>query len=160
MPDYDDAPYVVVERRSSSFGAFFGGAVLGAVVALLYAPKTGEETKADIRDGLRRLRDDAEQRLGEVKGEVGRGVDRVRDEVTTRVDTAREDLHQRRIQAEEAVRAGREAARKARADLERRVAETKDEYREKVARAAEEVAEAADEVAEAAAPAKSDKTAG
>lgn len=160
MSDYDDAPYVVVERRGSAFGAFFGGALLGAVVALLYAPKTGEETQADIRDGLRRLRDDAEQRLGDVKGEVGRGYDRVRDEVTTRVDTAREDLHYRRIQAEEAVKAGREAARKARADLERRVAETKDEYREKVARAAEEVAEAADGVAEAVAPVESDKSAG
>lgn len=139
MPDKDEVPYIVVERRgSSSFGAFFGGAVLGAVVALLYAPKSGEETQADLRDGLRRLRDDAETRLDEVKREMGHGYERMRDEVSTRIDTAREDLQQRRIQAEEAVRAGRDAARKAREDLERRVTESKQEYREKVARAAEE----------------------
>jgi len=144
MSDYDQTPYVVVERRGSNLGAFLGGAVLGAIVALLYAPKTGEETQAELRDGLRRLRDDAEDRLGQAKTEVGRGYDKVREEVTTRVDTAREDLRQRRTQAEEAVRAGRDAARKAREDLERRVAESKDVYREKVARAAAE-ADASDE---------------
>ena len=48
------------------------------------------------------------------------------------------------------MKAGRDAARKAREDLERRVTETKEEYREKVARAAEQVADTADEVAEAA----------
>lgn len=138
MPEFEETPYVVVERRrGSSLGAFIGGAVLGAVVALLYAPKSGEETQADLRDGLRRLRDDAEDRLEDAKREMGRGYERVRDEVSTRIDTAREDLRQRRMQAEEAVRAGRDAARKAREDLEQRVVESKEEYREKVARAAE-----------------------
>ena len=79
MSDKDEMPYVVIERRSSSLGAFIGGAVLGAAVALLYAPKTGEETQADLRDGLRRLRDDAEARLGDVKQEMGQGYDRMRD---------------------------------------------------------------------------------
>lgn len=150
MPDMDDTPYLVVERRGSSLGAFLGGAVLGAAVALLYAPKSGEETQADLREGLRRLRDDAETRLDDAKREMGRGYDRVRDEVSTRIDTAREDLRQRRTQAEEAVRAGREAARKAREDLDRRVTETKQEYREKVAQVAEDAADAADDIAEAA----------
>lgn len=146
MPDTEETPYVVVERRGSSLGAFIGGAVLGAVVALLYAPKSGEETQAELRDGLRRLRDDAETRLGDAKKEMGRGYDRMRGEVTTRIDTAREDLRQRRIQAEEAVRAGRDAARKAREDLERRVTESKEEYRERVARAADESPPTASEV--------------
>lgn len=145
MSEFEEKPYVIVERRSgSSLGAFIGGAVLGAAVALLYAPKSGEETQADLRDGLRRLRDDAETRLQDAKREMGRGVERMRDEVSTRIDTAREDLQQRRVQAEEAVRAGREAARKAREDLERRVAESKEEYREKVAKAAEEEPEPAE----------------
>lgn len=166
MSDSEDAPYVVVERRGSSLGAFIGGAVLGAAVALLYAPKSGEETQADLRDGLRRLRDDAEARLDEARRDVEQGYDRVRDEVSTRIDTAREDLRQRRTQAEEAVRAGREAARKAREDLDRRVTATKQEYREKVARAAENVADMAEDVADtadevaAAAEGEADETAG
>ena len=92
--------------------------------------------------------EDQTSELGQAKTEVGRGYEKVRDEVTTRVDTAREDLRERRIRAEEAVRAGRDAARKAREDLERRVAESKDVYREKVARAAAEAdADPTDETA-------------
>ena len=67
MSEYDETPYVIVERRGSNLGAFLGGAVIGAIVALLYAPKTGEETQADLKDGLRRLRTDAEDKLGQAK---------------------------------------------------------------------------------------------
>ena len=47
-------------------------------------------------------------------------------------------MRERRVRAEEAVRAGRDAARKARQDLERRVSESKEDYREKVALAGAE----------------------
>ncbi len=36
--------------RSSSIAAFVGGAILGGVVALLLAPRSGAETRGKIRD--------------------------------------------------------------------------------------------------------------
>ena len=103
MTQNGDTPVVIVERRNSGFGAFLGGAIVGAVVALLYAPKTGEETKAEIRDRVKQLRDEAEDRLHlmrddvedryhRVRDDVEDRVERVRGDIGDRVDTAREDL--------------------------------------------------------------------
>ena len=75
MTENGDPPVVIVERRSSGFGAFLGGAILGAVVALLYAPKSGEETKAELK-GLYRSWFEARFRLawlrwfGDPRGEA------------------------------------------------------------------------------------------
>jgi len=43
-------------------GVLFGG-VVGAVVALLYAPKSGKEMRDEIRERSLEMRDDAEARL-------------------------------------------------------------------------------------------------
>ena len=53
----DDLPYIVVERRSGGVGAFMLGALLGAGVALLFAPRTGRELREGISTGARRLKD-------------------------------------------------------------------------------------------------------
>ena len=45
--DDEDEPYVVIEKRESSLGSFFIGAAVGAAVALLFAPRSGEETRAE-----------------------------------------------------------------------------------------------------------------
>ncbi len=50
-------PNVVVERRSGGgIGLFLLGAVVGAGLALLYAPQAGVDTRADLRRGARRAR--------------------------------------------------------------------------------------------------------
>lgn len=36
--------------RSNAFAAFVGGAIIGGVVALLFAPRSGAETRGRIRD--------------------------------------------------------------------------------------------------------------
>ena len=51
-------------------GVLAGGAV-GALVALLYAPKSGKELRADIREKTGDLMDDAEQALKEAKNRAG-----------------------------------------------------------------------------------------
>ena len=40
-------------------GAFLLGGVAGAVIALLYAPKSGRETRKDVSKTVRRISDDA-----------------------------------------------------------------------------------------------------
>ena len=37
------------------------------MLALLYAPKTGEETQRELKEGARRLRQGAEEKLAELK---------------------------------------------------------------------------------------------
>ena len=57
MRNQDDLPYIVVERDSGgSFGSFCLGALVGAGLALLFAPQSGEETQEEIRARAKKLR--------------------------------------------------------------------------------------------------------
>lgn len=117
MRDDDDMPYIVVERRNGAFGAFVVGALAGAAVALLFAPRSGRELREGIADGARRIRDTAEGKVRDVQTAVNDTLESVRRQVTERVDAARE-----------AIDAGREAARESRAEMERRIRETRAGY--------------------------------
>lgn len=110
MSDPDDLPYVVVERRSGGFGTFMLGALLGAGVALLMAPRSGREMREGFTTGVRRIRETAE---GAVRG-VQDSITGVREQVTGRVEAARD-----------AFEAGRDAARESRAEMERRIREAR-----------------------------------
>lgn len=57
---------VYVERDDSSAKWLFWGAILGAGVALLYAPRSGEETRRALQRRLRRLRAATEERVDEL----------------------------------------------------------------------------------------------
>jgi gas vesicle protein len=125
MSERDQQPYVIVERRGSGLVAFLWGSLVGASVALLFASKTGEETQKDLREGARRFRDDLGGKLGDLRGSFEEGIERVREETVEHVDAARE----RQQMAGEAIKAGKDAARRARSDLEQRVAESKAAYK-------------------------------
>ena len=117
MRDDDDMPYIVVERRNGAFGSFVLGALVGAGVALLFAPRSGRELREDIADGARRLKESAEDRVRGVQSAVTDTIENVRRQVSDRVDAARD-----------AIDAGREAARESRAEMERRIRETRAGY--------------------------------
>lgn len=110
--DDDDLPYIVVERSSDGVGIlpFLWGALIGAGVALLYAPRSGRETRAEITDGARRLREAAEEKVRDVHVSVNEAVDSVRDQVSGRVNSARD-----------AFNVGRSVARESRAEMEQRI---------------------------------------
>ena len=110
MADYEDGPYVIIERRAGSFGTFVWGLLLGAAAALLYAPRSGRETRRELAESAERLRDRAETRAREVQRSVSETVEDVRRQVEEGMDSARR-----------AVESGREAARTSREDVERRV---------------------------------------
>ena len=129
MRDYDDYPHIVIERERGGFGPFVWGALLGAGAALLLAPRTGADTQRELRERARALREAAVGRVNEARDTVTGAVDRARGEVTGRISTVRDVIETRADQARSAVEAGRRAARDARVDLERRVAEAKSAYR-------------------------------
>jgi gas vesicle protein len=129
MSEYEQQPYVIVEKRGTGILAFFLGAAVGAATALLLAPRSGEETQQELRDRARRLREGAEERIGELRGSVEEGYEKARDEIGDRVETARETVRDRKLRAEEALKAGKDAASRARTDLEQRVAESKAAYK-------------------------------
>ena len=49
--------------------AFLAGAVAGAAVALLFAPATGEETRRNLGDRAREVRDRAREQYAVIRGE-------------------------------------------------------------------------------------------
>jgi len=100
MRDQDDVPYIVIERGGGSqTGSFIMGALLGAGLALLFAPKSGEETQAELKERARQLRDTAEDRVREAQKQLEERLDQARTGVSEGMDSVKE-----------AVSAGRQAA--------------------------------------------------
>ncbi len=131
MRDHNDVPHIVIERDSGGgVGSFLLGAMVGAGLALLFAPKTGEETQEELKEHARKLRVVAEERVREAQRHL-----------EDRLDVAREGVSARYEEVRAAVNAGREAAMDARGDLEERLERSKSAYRAGVA-AAREVAAA------------------
>ena len=64
--DDDDRRVVYVERGSSAVKALLLGALIGAGIALLYAPQSGEETRRGLKRRLRKVRALAEEKVDEL----------------------------------------------------------------------------------------------
>ena len=136
--DDDDLPALVIETRGGSdVGTFLLGALVGAAVALLLAPRSGAETQAGIAGAARRLRDD-------VQGRVSGARERVGGRVSGTLESVRGGVETRVAQARAALDAGRGAARDAREELQRRVDEAKRSYRSGLAAVHGEAAEDGD----------------
>jgi gas vesicle protein len=133
MSDYDwddDEPYVVIEQRQAGVGSFLLGLAVGAGVALLFAPRTGEETRRDLQRRAREVGDQAQDLVSEITESVGNTLQQAKDKVESRIDSARDAVELKRRQVTNAVDAGRAAAQQARVELEQRIAETKAAYKE------------------------------
>lgn len=115
MRDQDDLPYILVERDSGgSFGSFCLGALVGAGLALLFAPQSGEETQEEIRTRAQKLRAAAEERMRDAQLSLEDRLENVREGVESRVELVRD-----------AVASGRVAAGEARTDLEAKLERSK-----------------------------------
>ncbi len=123
----DDQPYFVIERdRGGSLGTFFLGALVGAGLALLFAPQTGEETQEEIKQRALRLKDAAEDRVRVAQKNLEGRLEAARDGIETRVESVKE-----------AVEAGRRAALEARDELEVKLERSKEAYKAGIAAARE-----------------------
>jgi gas vesicle protein len=131
---YDDEPYlrepyVIIEKREPGVGPLLLGIALGAGVALLLAPQSGEETRRDIARRARRAQDAAQDFVGEVSGTVADKFQEVRASVEERIEATLDAVDDKKRRVSNAFHAGRAAARDARGELEQRIAESKAAYK-------------------------------
>jgi gas vesicle protein len=129
--DYeDDERIVVIEKNEPGIGAFVAGIVIGAGLALLFAPRSGEETRRDLQRRARKVGDQAQEFVSEVTETVSQKIQDAKESVENRIDSTRQAVELKRRQVSNAVDAGRAAAQQARVELEQRIAETKAAYKE------------------------------
>lgn len=97
------------------FVGFLAGSVVGAVLALLYAPKTGEEFRADIKKRSGELAGDAEEYLERARKKAVEIVNEGKERSETLVSDARKRAESLMDDAQrimnEAKKAGKEHSR-------------------------------------------------
>jgi YtxH-like protein len=105
---------VYVERGDSSAKWLFWGALLGAGLALMYAPRSGEETRRGLQRRLWKLRAMTEEKFDEMAQQFGGPRESLRD-------LEDEDLEEEELFEPRKVPTGPSA----REELERRLAEAR-----------------------------------
>ncbi len=110
---------VYVQRADSSAKWLFWGALLGAGFALMYAPRSGEETRRVLQRRLWKLRAMTEEKLDELAQQFGGPRESLRD--LEDEDFDEEELFEPR----ESPGRGRPSGLSAREELERRLAEAR-----------------------------------
>ncbi len=86
-------------NSGAAFGAFLGGALVGGVIALLFAPRSGAETRGMIRDYANeeldyarekamQARDMVEEQIDKYKRKARRAVSEIEDLVAEAKDCA------------------------------------------------------------------------
>ena len=128
--DYYAEPYVIIEKQDVGIGPFLLGIALGAGVALLFAPQSGQETRRGIARSARRAQDAAQDFVEDVSGTVADKFKEVRTSVEERLEATIDAVDERKRRVTNAFHAGRAAAREARGELEQRIAETKAAYKD------------------------------
>ncbi|MCZ6760951.1 MAG: YtxH domain-containing protein [Gemmatimonadetes bacterium] len=130
MSDSDESPVVVVER--GGLGQFFLGLAVGAGLALIFAPQTGEETRRELKNRGRRLRSATSEKMEDLQETLGGKYEETRAQIEQGIDTARQVARDTR-------EVGADAVTSAREELERRLSDAR------AARHKEAATETADE---------------
>ena len=137
MRDREDVPHIIIERDGGGgLGSFILGALVGAGLALLFAPQSGEETQEEIKAQAGKLKDAAQDRIRDAQDRLEHRLSDARENVKTRVEGVKG-----------AVESGRQAAMEARDDLEKKLERSKAAYRAGI-EAAREAAAAEEEAPE------------
>ena len=86
---------------------FLAGLGVGALVGILYAPKSGKETRDDLASGAREGTEYLRARTRQAAQEVGALVDKSKEQVNEYVERGREAVDRGRAQWEEFVERGK-----------------------------------------------------
>jgi hypothetical protein len=111
---------VYVERGDSSAKWLFWGVALGAGLALMYAPRSGEETRRGVQRRLWKMRAMTEEKFDELAQRFGGPRESLRE--VDDEDLDEEELFEPR---EVPSASGRQSGPSAREELERRLAEAR-----------------------------------
>jgi len=91
--------------NDSDLGSFMAGiligGLIGAGVALLMAPQSGEETREMLRERSIELKSRAEQAASEFRTKAGSAIDEGRERVDEAVESARQRVSRRKPGAAE-----------------------------------------------------------
>jgi hypothetical protein len=109
---------VYLERGDSSAKWLFYGALLGAGLALLYAPSSGEETRRNLQRKLWKLRAMTEEKLDEITQQFGGAKESLQGMLEDEEDEAEGD-------GEDPEFYGRSGKASPREELERRLADAR-----------------------------------
>jgi len=95
------------DNNSYGMAWFLAGLGVGALVGVLYAPKSGRETREDIAQGAREGSEYLRARTRQAADEVSAIVDKSKERVSEYVDRGREVVDRGRTQWEEFVQRGK-----------------------------------------------------
>lgn len=95
------------DSRINGFAWFVAGLGVGALAGILYAPKSGRETRDDLANSAREGSEYLRTRGRQVADQVGTIVDRGKDQVGEYVDRGREAVDRGRAQWEDFVERGK-----------------------------------------------------
>jgi gas vesicle protein len=95
------------ENKTIGLGWFLAGLGVGALVGILYAPKSGRETRESLATGAREGADYLRTRTRQAAEGVGNLVDMSKEHVGEYVDRGREVVDRGRAQWEEFVERGK-----------------------------------------------------
>jgi gas vesicle protein len=95
------------ESRINGFAWFLAGLGIGALAGILYAPKSGRETREDLANSAREGTEYLRHRGKQVAEHVSGIVDKSREQVGEYVDRGREVVDRGRAQWEEFVERGK-----------------------------------------------------
>jgi gas vesicle protein len=81
-------------NKSKSFfrGAMFGTAI-GAIIALLYAPKTGEETRKKLGVEAKKIKDELEPKVKEAQDKIAPMMEEAKEKAIPMMDRARAEIN-------------------------------------------------------------------
>ena len=113
---------------NDDFGAFVSGfmigGLIGAAVALLLAPQSGEETRMMIRDKGIELKDQVETTAGDARVRAEELAQDARARASEAQQRGQVVLEQQKSRIEEAIEAGKQAAKDTKASQDDEKAET------------------------------------
>jgi gas vesicle protein len=95
------------ENKINGLAWFVAGLGVGALVGILYAPKSGRETREDLISGAREGTDYLRVRTRQAAEQVGDLVDKGKEQVGEYVDRGRDVVDRGRAQWEEFVERGK-----------------------------------------------------
>jgi gas vesicle protein len=101
--------YFVMAEENKAYGLawFLAGLGVGALVGILYAPKSGRQTREELLTGAREGTDYVRTRARQAAEEVSALVDKSKEQVGEYVERGREAVDRGRAQWEEFVERGK-----------------------------------------------------